>query len=139
VLVDGHKLIVYGGETGVTIRDNVACIDTGTCCSLLTYVSEESVNARMRVLQAWLALLTRVMNVMGGGERRLGALPPTSADMVKVWDERDETGDVEFVLPSGASVIAHRVVLASLSHYFRDLFGRQAPSRVVRSCTLDWR
>lgn len=84
-LVDGNKLIIYGGETGVIVRDNVACIETGV-------------------------------------------LSPASADMAKVWSEREETGDVEFVLPSGQTVAAHRVVLASLSHYFRDLFARQPPS-----------
>jgi hypothetical protein len=30
-LVDGNKLIIYGGETGVIVRDNVACIETGAC------------------------------------------------------------------------------------------------------------
>jgi hypothetical protein len=55
--------------------------------------------------------------------------------MAKVWSEREETGDVEFVLPSGQTVAAHRVVLASLSHYFRDLFARQPPSALVRPST----
>lgn len=62
-------------------------------------------------------------------------ISPTARDMAAIWNRREETGDVEFVLAASANarVSAHRVILASFSHYFRDLFATYVSLPGVRS------